>query len=206
MRPTEVVVSEMEGDSRPERREPLREGIGQPRESAHGHSHGEVLSLHVGRGYALPVGVSGYYGGVGCHEVRWPVSVAGDTVLPEVLDLLGIVGVGSEGLLDGPDVGGETVSGDLDAVSVQAGPQLLHEAVGTIGVPLPDVEAGNELCVRVQGDKDELVAPLRRIAAVQVALLGMDIRPNLVALDRAQVQFLHLRFEEPGTPVSNTLE
>lgn len=69
----EIVVHEMESDSSLMIFQPLRERVGQTSKAAHGHSHGQVLSLCIASGNMFCVWSARDYYRLAANTLRWTV-------------------------------------------------------------------------------------------------------------------------------------
>ena len=73
MNTAEIVVSEMQGNSRLQMRQFFAEGICQPRQPAKLHPHSEVLPFHKTSRDVLRIGVSLAHFGYDLHDWPWGV-------------------------------------------------------------------------------------------------------------------------------------
>ena len=187
MWPREVVIEEVEADSVGVELDLLTEPIGEPREPAHPHPHGEVLTLHVARRDAVGVRVarddpnvdpgtdSGAVGPLGVLAGVLPV----DFVQHREVDLVGPQTVHDAHVVT------EAVRGQLDASVPQAHPEVAQERVAVLHRPLAHEPRRDQLRVGVDGGPRPHVAVAEHVGLVggDVLLLGVAERPNLVALD-----------------------
>ncbi len=117
MRPTEVVVREMDRHGCGMVLDLLREGVGQASEPTHAHPHGEVLALDVGRVDVLGVGVAAYLDLLRARALRRAVSLLRLGIGPVLLLEHGVVdSIGTEGSVNGFEVHGMSVRRELDAL------------------------------------------------------------------------------------------
>src|SRR5436190_14671697 len=103
MNTAEVVERKMQSNGSFQVRELLAESIRQARQSAHLHSHGEVLPFHVRRADMGRVGISESDSGYNLREPWWGVPPVG-IVLPIISKQFGElreVNVHAEALRDG---------------------------------------------------------------------------------------------------------
>ena len=113
---------------------------------------------------------------------------------------LGIVHVGTERALDRFQVGTMTVCGELDAIG-KAGGEIGHEGVGVFSVTTADQPGHDQLGIGIQRRPRPSVASLFRgsLGGLDILLLGVGERPDLVALDPAGRHAAHLLVVEGGT-------
>jgi hypothetical protein len=69
----EIIVREVQSASRFQVPQPLRESVSQPSESAHLHSHGQVLPFDMAGADAGRVRVTGSHLGYNLNDWRWGV-------------------------------------------------------------------------------------------------------------------------------------
>ena len=73
MNATEIVIREVQGNGGFQMRQLLTESVRQPRESAHLHSHGQVLPFHEAGRNLIGVGVALSDFGYRLRDLRWGV-------------------------------------------------------------------------------------------------------------------------------------
>ena len=126
MHAAEVVIHEVQGDRCCVVLDLLRERIRQPREPAHVHAHGEILTLHVRRGYVLRVRVAFYYLRGGTENLRRAVARLGLSLPSVDLRQHCVVHIRAESILDGVQIHMVSVRRELYAVPYAAR-YILHE-------------------------------------------------------------------------------
>ena len=126
----------------------LREGVREPGEPAHRHTHGEVLALGIAGAdvrFLRPAFDAGL-GGTGANTGAVAASAGNVAVM---LDQHGVVDVGTKRALYGLQVGLVAVSGKLHAVR-QPRRHVLHKLVRVAGIPAADEIGDDQLAVGVQ--------------------------------------------------------
>ena len=180
----EVVVHEVQADRVFQVLHLLGERIGQPREAAHLHPHGEVLAFGVAGGDVLGIGVAVAPAHIGPDALGGAIAALGFGCLPVDLGQHRIVDVRAECALHGLQVGLVAVRGQLHAVGEACG-EIEHEGAGRVRIARADRERGDELGVGVDGRPRPHVAipELARVFLGDVLLLGVAERPDFVALE-----------------------
>src|SRR5438477_5327950 len=84
MNTTEIVMSKVQSDSGLMVRQFLTERIGQPRQAANLHSHGQVASLNKTGRDVFGIGIAGSHLGYNPLDWTWGVSPVRSVVLPIV--------------------------------------------------------------------------------------------------------------------------
>src|SRR5258708_20684598 len=117
MNATEIVIREVQRNSSFQVRELLAESVGQPRESAHLHSHGQVLSLYKAGRNLIRVGVTLSDFGYRLRDAWWGVPRIGAlSVVPENLHKLREVHFRPKALRDAHGVVVQAVRGKLHSI------------------------------------------------------------------------------------------
>jgi len=181
----EVVIHEMQRDGMRVHLDFLAEGIGEPSETAHVHTHRQVLALNMTGGDMPLVGIAGNSRGLHAGDLGRGVAVrgawAGD-VRPVVLLQHGVIHVHAERIIDGIQIDLVAVGGQLDAVG-QPRRHILHEVVGVVGCPVANPVADDQLGVGIDGRPRPDVAPLSAFVLRDVLGLRTDEAPNFIALN-----------------------
>jgi len=180
----EVVVHEVQRHGVHQVLDLLGEGIGQPRESPHPHSHREVLPLYVAGRNVLRVGLSR-------NNAALSPDAVGTTVAPGALRLraiylveYGVVDVSAEGFLDGVDVRPITVRRQLDAVGKPVG-QVRDKSACVCACAPSYQPTRDNLGVGAEGSPCPHV-PIAELALVllrDILVFGVAERPYLIALN-----------------------
>lgn len=142
MNPAEVVVHEVQRDSRYVVLHLLGEGVGQPGEPTHGHPHSEVLALHVGRRDVLRVRVTLYNVSPCTRVLGGAVTLLVRVVFAVQLYKHRIVNLATEGILYRSKVRLVTVARELNTRGQPVG-QVRDKLCGVFCVSPSDVPAGN---------------------------------------------------------------
>ena len=161
----------------------LAESVSQSRESAHRHSHGQILSLDVAGRNMFAGGTSDNSGLASAYAYCGTVSDLGVSSGAVYLLELCIVNVATKGFSDTPQISNVTIRCELHPVS-QAAFEVTHEVVGVGGRAPTYHPTGNELCIRVNGNPSPYIASafgLLFFAAILV--LRVNKAPNLITLD-----------------------
>jgi hypothetical protein len=135
--PRENVGHEVQGHGSVEVFQLLAERIGQAREPAHAHPHGEVLPLHVARADLVRVGIAGDDPCLGPDALGRAVAAFLGRVRAVLLDEDGVVNVAAEGALYRFQVGLVAVCSELDPMA-EAAAQVVDESCRVGPVPLSD--------------------------------------------------------------------
>lgn len=99
MNTAEIVVSEMQSDSRFQMRQLFAERICEPRESPHRHPHGRVLPFHERRRDMLRIRIASSDSGYNPRDAWWEVPRFGSVelpIVPEHLDKLREISIQAE--------------------------------------------------------------------------------------------------------------
>ena len=164
----------------------LREGIGQPRESAHAHTHRQIAALDKRRGNVFVVWFADDPALARSAAFRRAVAAFITLALrcAVELDQHSVIYVPAEGVLDGNDVRLMTVSGQLDPVR-QATGEVVNKAVGRLLVAAINTVSRDQFGVGAKCGPGIYVPEPER-----AAILGRDVLflciaegPNLIALD-----------------------
>src|SRR6266496_3339655 len=162
----------------------LRESVGQSCEPAHRHTHCEVLPLNVACGDVLVIGrttndcLTCPHADCGAVASVWRVALAVNLLQHRIINVL------AEGIPNRVQINAVTVGRKLDAVR-QTLSQVLNKVMRCSPVTAANEPAMNELCVGINRDPCPSV-PCRSIHSLlkrAVFVLGVNERPNLVALD-----------------------
>jgi len=162
----------------------LRERIGQAREAAHRHTHGQVLSFNVaGRGVGL-VWLTGDYVDFRTDDLRRAIAALSLGCITINLDKHCIVDVRAERAFNRFEVGAMAVSRELDAVS-KAIAQIGDELSGGESITATYGIGGDQLGICADGGPGPNIAHVAIGFAIfrDVLLLGPDKGPDFVALD-----------------------
>jgi hypothetical protein len=185
----EVVIHVMERDRVLQVFQLFAKRISQSRESAHRHSHRQILTLGVAGRNVVVVWVAADNGFASAHANAGTVSsfqcsrrIAEDFVQHCVVDL------GSEGLVNCNQVGFVSISRQLNAI----GETLLHIAQKVIArcrVSRPDEPARDKFCVSIERNPSPNIATAFDLLLQRaIFLLRINKRPNLIALDSAALE------------------
>ena len=116
----------------------LRKAVCQASETAHPHTHCEILPFYETGRNVIRVRLSAQDSSTASDAGRGAVAALwGVARRAEYLDEHGIVDVAAEGLFDRISVHSVTVSSELDFIGDPAG-QILHERVGRTGLASAD--------------------------------------------------------------------
>ncbi len=160
MHTAEIVVSEVQRDSRFKMRQFFTESIRESGKSAHRHSHRQVLPLHERRRDMLRIRIASSDLGYNPRDAWWGVPRIGSIELPVIAEQfhkLREVRVQTKTHRHSALVMMQTVSSDLSP-AFDAVVQVPHKFGGITAQSLPDVERRNEFSFRVNGDKNPLAA------------------------------------------------
>src|SRR5438094_7127011 len=118
MNTAEIVVSEMQGNSRFQMRQFFAESVRQPRQPAKLHPHGEVLSFHKTSRDVLRIGIALADLGYNLHDWPWGVPRIGVMlpIIAEQLCELCEVRIGPKGFRDGKSVVVKRIGGELHTI------------------------------------------------------------------------------------------
>ena len=206
MNTAEVVKREMQSDGSFQVRQFLAIGVREPRQSAKRHAHGEVLPFHVARRNVADARSANEHLGYNLRDSWWrvpPFIVL--AVITKQLDQLREINIQSERLRNRLLVEIESVRSQLDLLR-QARVQIANETDGAAHRPLPDEVGSNQLCVRVLGDENPLIAYFRAIIFVDAALLLSDKTPDFIALYIAAIQIAQHCVEHFGAALTSLYE
>ena len=179
----EVVVHVVERDGRFVVLDLLGETVGQPREPAHTHPHGEVLPLHVARTDELFFGLAKADDLLAAVADRRAVAFLPFRGIAEVLHELRVINLIGEGVDHSIQIDLVAVRRELHAVG-EAPLQVGNEFGGAAGISRAHQPAGNEFGVGIDGNPYPGVAddPLLGHLFRDALLLAANETPDLVAL------------------------
>lgn len=184
MNPDEVVVHAVESNRRNVVFQFLGEGVSQASESAHPHTHGQVLTLNKTGGDMLRVRVSNLAGFLAACASCGAVALLALGAVAVHLDQHGIVDIFAEPIGDRSQVHLQAIGCELHAIPETAR-EVLHKVRGASGITFANQPGANQLGVGIDcypgphvADA-EFVAPFSR----HVLLLGPDELPNFIALN-----------------------
>jgi hypothetical protein len=170
------------------------ETVRQARQSAHLHSHREVLPFHKRSAHMGGVRIPASHSGYNLRELWWGVPPVGAVVLPVVpkqLCELREININSEALGNGLSVKVESVSRKLDAVSHPLR-QFPAKHLRRVHRAFSDHVRGDELCVGVHRNENPLIANLiRRFPFADVFVFLHNERENFVRLYSLAARMLH---------------
>src|SRR5438552_5282183 len=180
-------------------REFLTESVCQARESAKLHPEGQITAFHVARANVrlVRVATNGSWDCLDNFARAIPVGT-GVVGLPVNLDELSKVNVRAEVGFDSVNVTSESIGCDL-MPSDHARVVISHKRLGAFGVTLPDVIGDQQFGLSVDSRPSVGVAPLGRVASVQVPLFGVDKAPNLIKLREARADVADAKIEKRPT-------
>ena len=163
----------------------LAEGIRQPSEAAHIHSHVEILALHKTGGDVRLIWVADDFDALGAKTLCGAVAFLSLRIVAEDLHQLRVVDLISKRIRNGKQVHLMAVRGQLDSVR-QPASNILKEVRRTPRIPPAYSPTDNKLRVRVncgEGPNVSSVSGAIPHGLRNVLLLGRDKAPNLIDLD-----------------------
>src|ERR1700674_2622506 len=101
------------------------------------------------------------------------------------LDELCVIHFRTKAILNGGDVGLESVCGDLETASDSLA-QIAGKNEGALGIPFANVVGQDQLSFAVNRHPDIGVAPLLRIVGGKMARFGVDKGPQLISLHKSR--------------------
>lgn len=181
-----VVIHEMQGYGVGQVFDFFRKAIGKPRKPAHGHAHGEVLALHVGRGNAFRIRLSGDLVRLCTDKLGWAVFALRvlEGAFAVQLNEHGVINFAAEGTFYRFQIRLVAVCGQLDAVSEPTS-QVFDKHLGGIRIACSKHPARHQLGIRTQcGPRPNVaIAKLTFLGLRHVLFLGIAKGPDFVALE-----------------------
>src|SRR5216684_3043376 len=204
MNTAEIVIGEVQGDSGFEMRQFLAERIREPRETAHCHSHGQVLSFHERRADMVGVRIARSNFGYNPRDARWGVPGIGSVELPVVakhLRELREVRVQPKTQRHAFGVVVQPISSDLRP-AFDAVVQIPKELSGIAAKTLSDVKRRDELGFSVNRYKHPLAPEFLRVTLADALLFLADPCPNFVNFQTPRFESAHSRIHKTGAAFS----
>jgi len=189
MNPAEVVVHVMERNRVLQILHLFAKSVRQSRESAHSHSHSQILALSVAGRNVIVVRITANHRAPRTHALSGRVTrLWGQWLIAIKFNQHRVVNLSPESLIDRDQVSSETVRGQLHAIC-KALLQVAKEMVSRCRVSWPDKPARDKFCVAVNSNPSPSIsAALHALFCRCVLFLRVNKRPNLVALDSAAFQ------------------
>jgi hypothetical protein len=188
-----IIVREMQRYTGFQVRLFLAERIGEPRESAHRHTHSQVLSLHK-RSADMPrirIALSDF--GYNPRDAWWGVSPTGSIILSELAEQFGKlreIDFRSKAFGNGDGVVVQPVCRELHAASKPM--MQVPEKFPRIGThSLANAKRRNEFGFAVDCDVNPLVTNFGRVGGSNVPALLADVAPDFVNLQISGVESAH---------------
>ncbi len=204
MNTAEIVKREVERESGFEILPLLRESIGQPRQSANPHSHGQVLSFDVRGTNPLEARPSPFWERDCSNDFRRRVPRLGLSRASVNFYQLREINASAKAVVNGLNVGLESISGDLEAALCRFA-DFICESLRVACRAAPKVPRQNQLCVSFNGDEGVGI-PARGIAARIVFFFAADKAPQFVTLNVRHRDVADSTFQKPLALLANQNE
>lgn len=158
--------------------------VGQAGESAHVHSHGQVLPLNKAGRNVLWIGTPGNYNFAATDALRWTVGRFTLAVGYIHFNQHRVINVIPEAVLNRGEIGAMAVCSHLNAIR-KALRYVLNKFVGASGIASGNEPRNNQLRIGVNGDPCPNISIAEFAAKFlrDVLFFGVAKRPNFVALN-----------------------
>lgn len=163
----------------------LAEGVRQASESAHVHTHVEILTLHVASRDVLLIRGADHFDALGAKTLRGAVALLSLRIVAEYLDQLRVVDLVTERVRNSRQIHLVAVRGQLDSIR-QPACNILKEVRCTPRVPPAYGPTDNKLRLRFnrgEGPNVSSVAHAFPHFRRGVLFLGVAERPDFINLD-----------------------
>jgi hypothetical protein len=179
-----VVVHVKQGDHRNMVLNFLTEGVSEASESAHVHSHVEILPLYKARRNVRLIRASNNLDSFGAKTLRWAVALLPLRIVAVNLHQLRIVNLRAKRVRNGSQIHLVAVRGQLDSIR-QPASYILKELRRTPSIPPSHKPANHQLGIGVNRSERPDVASTVLFGDFwrDVLLLGIAERPDFINLD-----------------------
>src|SRR2546428_6652205 len=199
----EVVVHVVKGNRRRVVLQLLTERIRQPRESAHVHTHREILPLNEARGDVVAVGIAANDLRFNSDALWRAVARVGVKRRFSInLDQHRVVHIGTESILNRNQISPVAVGRDLYAMAKPSS-QVVNELNGAVRIALANQPRRDNLRIGVDGNPSPHIAPsLGFLFGRRNLFFRTTKRPNFINLNSptgqpAKHNVLHLAADSP---------
>lgn len=203
MNTNEVVKSHIERDSSFQVVQLLAERIGKPRKTAKVHSHAQVGAFDVTGRDAFNLRTAAYLDWYSVQNLCRRVLVRPFGFSSAVnLDELRVVHFRSEAILDGGNVGLETVRRDLEAASDSL-TQIAGQNECALGIPFADMVGQDHFGFTIESNPGIGVSPLFGIVRAKMPVFRVNVGPKFVSLDKSRPDVSNARIENTSAFVTD---